>query len=246
MRKSHMNFAIDIGNTFCKVGKFENHKEVEVLNQLDLQDIISLIKQDKPSKSILSSVRNHHSDFLEEIKSSTKLLYLSHQTLVPVQNHYETPHTLGLDRLAGVVGAKTYFPDEPCLVVDLGTCITFDLIDAENNYWGGNIAPGMNMRLRAMHEFTAKLPMIEVQQNELSENILGRQTTQAMLNGVIQGIKFEIQGLYQELLEKYASLRLILSGGDATFFETKLKEPIFAVPFLNLIGLNTILEYNDL
>ncbi len=241
-----MNLAIDIGNTFCKLGKFEKDKETEILTALNLEQILPIIKKEKPSQVILSTVRKHNDAFWAEIQAHSRLMVLSQQTPVPIHNHYETPHTLGLDRLAGVVGAKTYFPDKNCLVVDIGTCITFDLIDKDHHYWGGNIAPGMHLRLRAMHEFTAKLPLLEVTEYELSENILGRQTTQAMLNGVIQGIKYEIQGLYQELSKKYRDLHLILSGGDATFFESKLKQPIFAVPFLNLIGLNTILEYNDL
>lgn len=239
-----MNFCIDIGNTFCKVGKFEGAKLVEVFPQLQLPDVLSLLEVHKPVHTLLSSVRVLQEEWLWALRQHTSLYLFSSEMPVPIHNHYHTPKTLGLDRVAGVVGAKVLYPQENCLVIDLGTCITFDLIDTQSNYWGGNIAPGLQMRLKAMHTFTDKLPLLTFEDWKEEEDILGRQTTQAMLKGVVHGIAFEIEGYHQQMAEKYTSLSIILSGGDASFFETKVKAPIFAVPLLNLIGLNRILEYN--
>ncbi len=239
-----MNVCIDIGNTFCKVGKFEGGNLIETFSQLQLSDVLPLLKEEKPQHTLLSSVRILQEDWLAMLKQYTSLHLFSSEMPVPIQNHYQTPKTLGLDRVAGVVGAKVLYPEANCLVIDMGTCITFDLIDIQNNYWGGNIAPGLQMRLKAMHTFTDKLPLLTLENWQDSEDILGRQTTEAMLLGVVHGIVFEIEGYHKQIEKKYNPLTVILSGGDASFFETKVKAPIFAVPLLNLIGLNRILEYN--
>ncbi len=239
-----MNFCVDIGNTFCKVGRFEGAKLVEVFPQLQLTDLLPLLEAYKPVHTLLSSVRVLQEDWLLALRQHTFLHVFSSEMPVPIHNHYHTPKTLGLDRVAGVVGAKVLYPNQNCLVIDLGTCITFDLVDAQSNYWGGNIAPGLQMRLKAMHTFTDKLPLLTLENWQEEKDILGRQTTQALLRGVVHGIAFEVEGYYQQIVKKYTPLSIILSGGDASFFETKVKAPIFAVPFLNLIGLNRILEYN--
>ncbi|GAB4410539.1 MAG: type III pantothenate kinase [Microscillaceae bacterium] len=235
--------SIDIGNTHCKVGIFEDLVLQKVQTGLSLAQLPEFIRALRPQYSIWSSVRQDSEALMAQIAEMSPLLKLTHATPVPLHNHYQTPETLGMDRIAAVVGAKTLYPNDDCLVVDLGTCITYDFIDAQNHFWGGNIAPGVYMRFKAMHHFTAKLPLADVPESWPAD-LLGQSTLSAMQAGVMEGIRFEIEGLRHNLQVPYPKIKLILTGGDAVFFETRLKAPIFAVPYLNLIGLNRILAYN--
>jgi type III pantothenate kinase len=238
-----MNLVIDLGNTAAKIAWFEGNNLQEFQYNILENELLQLIRTRQPSHTILSSVRKDIDKLIEEIEKNTHLITLQSSTYAPFQNRYATPHTLGVDRIAGVVGAKTLHPDKPCLVIDLGTCITFDFIDAENNFWGGNIAPGLQMRFKAMQHFTAKLPLIELTETDY-ETLTGNSTRQAMLSGVVLGITFEIEGYIRNYQQKYPNLVTIACGGDAIFFETKLKPAIFAIPNLTLVGLNRILQYN--
>lgn len=238
-----MNLVIDFGNTRIKAAFFEENDLVELYENLEEIELIHLIRERKPDACIISSVRKDIDQFQKKIEILTKTFVLNHQTALPIQNKYATPHTLGVDRLAAAVGANTLFPNKNCLVIDLGTCITLDWIDEKGHFRGGNISPGLRMRLKAMHHFTGKLPLIE---NLETENItlIGNSTQQAMLNGAINGVAWEIEGFirnHQATLEDFVT---ILCGGDAIFFETKIKEQIFASPNLTLVGLNRILQYN--
>jgi type III pantothenate kinase len=141
-----------------------------------------------------------------------------------------------------VCGASYRYAEHACLVIDLGTCITYDYIDAEKNYRGGSISPGLHMRFKAMHTFTARLPLLEPAPDEIA--LTGTDTKQAMQSGVINGITCEIEGIIKEYRKKFGKLHVIFCGGDATFFENKIKESIFVTPELVLVGLNWILEYN--
>ncbi|MCU0445748.1 MAG: type III pantothenate kinase [Microscillaceae bacterium] len=238
-----LNLVIDLGNTAAKIAWFENNDLQEFQYNLDEVELLQLIETRRPPHTILSSVRKNIEEFIKKVGNLTQLIVLKSDTYAPFQNLYATPHTLGVDRIAGVVGAKTLYPDQPCLVIDLGTCITYDFIDAENNFLGGNIAPGLQMRFKAMQHFTAKLPMIELTETDY-ETLTGNSTRQAMLSGVVLGITFEIEGYIRNYQQKYPNLVTIACGGDAIFFETKLKPTIFAVPNLTLVGLNRILQYN--
>jgi type III pantothenate kinase len=170
------------------------------------------------------------------------MMEFTYQTPIPIRNLYRTPQTLGVDRLAAVIAAYTTKPHHPALVIDAGTCITYDFIDEHGQYQGGNISPGMEMRLKALHEFTSKLPKIEVS-GETPD--YGYSTETAIRSGVIRGIEHEISGYIQHLKKNYPSLLVFLTGGNEFSFDTNLKSGIFADGFLVLKGLNRILDYND-
>ena len=235
----NMNLAIDAGNTFIKAGFFESGKLVKklVLNPSEKLDFLE--ENYQPKHVIFSSVSKEPSEaFTARFKN---ILLLTYKTPVPVSNVYETPETLGMDRLAEVVGAKVLFPADACLVIAAGTAITYDFIDAANNYYGGGISPGISMRFKALHTFTQKLPLVEQQE---SFELIGRTTHDAIRSGVLNGVLAEAEGIINRYKTLNPELKTIICGGDVSFFESKIKEPIFAVSDLALIGLNRILEYN--
>ena len=146
-----------------------------------------------------------------------------------------------VDRIAGVCGAQQKFPGEPCLVIDAGTCITYDFLDRQGNFLGGGISPGLMMRFQAVHTFTSKLPLVNPVEKV---NLIGDSTERCIQSGVINGLAEELNGIIRRYQGEFDGLRVILCGGDARFFENILKGPIFAVPELVLSGLNSILNYN--
>ncbi|MDP4183896.1 MAG: type III pantothenate kinase [Bacteroidota bacterium] len=239
-----MNLTIDIGNTRTKIGLF-NQNELMLTFPVDHLGTkeLTLLKDEYPSinAAILSSTVNYS----EEIDSllgemfDTYIKY-THQTPVPIKNTYESPETLGLDRLAAAIGANTLYPQQDILVVDAGTAITFEIIN-NNCYTGGCISPGLSMRFKALSQFTGRLPLID--QNG-SLGIPGKNTQEAIRTGVVQGIRGEIESYITLLNNKYPDLKTILTGGDAIFFAGLLKSSIFVNMNLTLIGLNRILEYN--
>ena len=239
-----MNLCIDQGNSRTKVGVFNQNDLIEsfTFEQFGKAEILSLISKFSIDSCIISSVVLENKELTEELKRNFKLFFeLSHETAVPIENKYNTPETLGKDRLAAVVGASFLKSDTPILVIDAGTAITYDFIDSNRVYWGGNIAPGLNLRLRALHEFTQKLPLVEVKDET---PLIGNTTDSAILSGAIYGIVFEIDGYINELKIKYPQLSVFLTGGSTFYFVTKLKNAIFAERNLVLIGLNRILQYN--
>jgi type III pantothenate kinase len=171
----------------------------------------------------------------------SNVFVLDHQLPVPLLNEYETPQTLGKDRLAAVAGASATHPDKDCLVIDMGTCITYDCIRADRHYLGGSISPGLRMRFKALHTFTARLPLLEP---AADARLIGKNTHDAILSGVINGIVAEIEGIISKYQTIFPKIDVIFCGGDANFFESKIKQRIFVIPELVLIGLNRILEHN--
>ena len=167
---------------------------------------------------------------------------LDASTPIPIKNCYKTPKTLGTDRLAVAVAAATRFPGKDVLIVDSGTCITFEFVTASGEYLGGNISPGVCMRLKALNHDTGRLPL-EDHKGEIPD--LGYNTETAIRSGVINGIKYEIEGYIHSLRKKYPSLLVLLTGGTHFNFDIQLKSGIFADKFLVLRGLNYILKYND-
>jgi type III pantothenate kinase len=237
------NLVVDWGNTFIKAGWFSGEILQENFTQWQESDLIHWIHQQKPDFTLISSVNRMDENFLKKIQSHTQYLLLQSDTLLPIQNRYDTPHTLGMDRLAAAVGAFELYPERNCLIIDAGTCITFDFLDSEGNFQGGNISLGLQMRFKALHEFTAKLPLINP--DEFTEATLtGKSTKEAIFNGVVQGIIGETLHIIDEYRQKFEDLAVLVCGGDYRFFETRLKVPIFAIPNLTLVGLNRILSYN--
>ena len=170
------------------------------------------------------------------------LLRFSSDTPIPISNRYRTPKTLGSDRLAAVIGASSLKPGKDLLIIDAGTCITYEVIDARGNYWGGNIAPGMQMRLRALHEFTARLPLVEAE-GEVPG--MGYDTETAIRSGVLRGMKYEIEGYIKSMRSKFPHLLVFLTGGDHINFDTNIKNIIFSDKYIVPRGLNKILDYNE-
>jgi len=240
-----LNLAIDIGNSRVKMAIFSKNELVASLNPLDLSlDELKDLSNRFPDigKVILSSVSSLDPVFQDFLKKTFPYyLELNHQTPVPIRNNYLTPETLGLDRLAAAVGAQVLFPDQDLLVIDAGTAITFDLVEKNGTFAGGNISPGLQSRFRALHEFTDRLPLVEA--TDLCPEI-GLSTEDAIRAGVIQGMIFEIDGMIGAMKKKLPEIQPILTGGDALFFERRLKSPIFVKFEITLIGLNRILEHN--
>jgi type III pantothenate kinase len=239
-----MNLCIDQGNSSTKAGIFNRDKLIEtfVFEQFGKRELSTLLTKFSISSCIISSVISENTELIEELRGKIQtVIDLTHTTGIPIENNYLTPETLGKDRLAAIVGASTLMPDSDILVIDAGTAITYDFIDSSHRYSGGNIAPGLNLRLRALHEFTQKLPKVAP---KIETPLLGNSTESAILSGALYGIVFEIDGYIDALKIKYPQLSTFLTGGSTFYFDNKLKNAIFAERNLVLIGLNRILLYN--
>jgi type III pantothenate kinase len=240
-----MDLCIDIGNSTVKIAIFSGGTLIDKnsLPALKMADIDLLeTKHQSIENVILCSVRPYDPVLTARLERSFgRVIVFDEKTPVPVVNMYETPETLGKDRLAGIVGANNIYPAKNVLVVDAGTAMTFDLIDEHSQYLGGNISPGLNMRLRALHEFTGKLPLVSAKQEV---QLLARNTHDAIASGVLNGMVFEIDSYIMALKQTLGDLTVLLTGGDAIFFDKKLKSTIFVDPDLILQGLNRILSYN--
>ena len=240
-----LNLVIDIGTSFIKIAIFSKSEMLfkESIPEISPEYISLIIKNFPDTKhSILSSVRKRDYALLEYLDKNFRIsVELSDKTPVPIKNLYGSPATLGYDRLAAVVGANTIFPDTNVLVIDIGSAITVDFINNKNEFSGGNISPGMMMRFRALNEFTANLPLEYPHDNP---EFMGSDTPGAIISGVQNGIIFELEGYIRQLSEREETLKVIFTGGDATFFAEKINFQMLVDPNLTLKGLNRILEYN--
>lgn len=239
-----MNLTIDIGNTRTKLAVFDGDKLVERQHWEDwaIDDLLHFTTNHKVKNMILCSVgRRLDEESTVRLGKNLRLIQLEANTPLPIQNAYKTPQTLGKDRLAAVVGAFALFPGMNCLVVDAGSCITYDLLTADGVYLGGNIAPGLRMRLRAMHEFTARLPEVNLHP---VQNWIGDSTQTAMNNGAILGTFLEIEGYRQRWEKEWGQLKVVLTGGDAGFLTQSMLTDTVHEPDLVFIGLNKILNHN--
>lgn len=238
-----MNLVIDAGNTLIKYAIFENYELIfngSDSSFTELQYNVLTKKFPFIKQIIISNVGHNQLDFFKTLKG-INLIEFSWQTPTPIKNLYQSPETLGMDRLAAVVGANQVFPNENIMVIDLGSAVTYDFINSQSEYIGGNISPGLNMRFKALNNFTSKLPLLSANENY---NTIGKNTGEAIISGVEQGLLFEISGYIDYFSQYYLDLKVILTGGDSFFFEKILKKHIFVNPNLILIGLNKILEHN--
>lgn len=238
-----MNLIIDEGNTHIKYGVFEEGSNNEVAlyesKDYDAKEVAEIIKRHNVRHAIYSSVRGGNEDLIADVSHSVNFIQLTHETEVPLINKYRTPNTLGMDRLAACVGAYSIAgKDANILVIDVGTAITYDIV-SKGEYLGGNIAPGMQMRLNALHTFTAKLPQVDIN-TEWKE--IGDDTQTAIYSGCYSGILHEIEGSYRRLSKKFPKLLVFLTGGGSKYFESNIKIKIFAKENLLRIGLNRILN----
>jgi type III pantothenate kinase len=244
------NLVIDIGNTQTKLAVFNDQELVWFDHQevTDAEEINNIISRYHIEKVIASSVKKNL-DWQQQVSKQSKLYLFNYQMAKSVHNHYRTPQTLGLDRLAAVAGATDLYPGQASLVIDAGTCITYDYIDAGKNYAGGSISPGINMRYKAMHNYTDGLPLVS--KDETFNRNFGDDTTSAMVSGTQNGIKYEVEGFINSYQKQQPNLNIILTGGDGVFLDTLLKNSIFAPyikiePYLVLRGLNAVIkEHND-
>jgi type III pantothenate kinase len=245
------NLVIDIGNTYTKAAIFEQDELVYTAHYtaIDITILDNFLTDYHVKKTIISSVKKTSEEWEAGLKSKTQLIYFNAGMTTGIHNHYRTPQTLGLDRLAAVVGASHLYPGKNNLVIDGGTCITYDQVDAEGNYFGGSISPGLNMRYNALNHYTANLPVIKP--DAAFNNNSGDDTATAIISGVQNGVKFELNGFIESYANNKQELNVILTGGDSIFFDTLLKNSIFAPyikiePHLVLKGLNAAIQkHND-
>ncbi len=240
-----MNLILDFGNTITKVAVFSRQEIVffEKTRNVDISYISALFLNYPEIKAcIISSVADHSRELMDYLKNKIDYcIELDSNTPIPVKNKYKTPQSLGYDRIAGIVGANTIYPDENILVIDAGSAITFDFLNNKNEFLGGNISPGANMRAKALNKFTSRLPLINP---ETDFELLGDTTETAINSGIMNGILFEIEAYINQLKNIYPGLKVFLTGGDNNLFDKKLKNYIFVDSNLNLKGLNRILDYN--
>jgi type III pantothenate kinase len=245
MANKTLNLCIDIGNTRFKIALFEGDEVIEMItcNKQELTPILNKLVEIYPVKAmIVSTTRKSIPKKIRIMGSQFKnYIELSDQTKVPINIEYRTPETLGRDRIAASVGANFLYPGEGNIVVDAGTCVTYDYISKEGSFLGGNISPGINMRMKAMNAFTSNLPLVELQS---PSGILGQSTEEALQNGSIKGTIYEIDSFIREIENKYGKSKVILTGGDADYFVDYFKSKIFVVQNLVLIGLNKIIQHN--
>lgn len=238
-----MNLVIDQGNTYSKIAFYKKNHLVSYTKEenTNLKTIEKAIKQFSIKKAIIASVSDATAIITSLNKQSIPLLVMNHQTKLPMELHYNTPESLGLDRIAAAVGAISKEKVETALIIDIGTAITYDICSKLEGYQGGSIAPGLDMRLRALNEFTKRLPLVT---RSWSDNTWAKSTTEALRNGAQEGIIAEINHYIEQAETQFKKISVFLTGGDANFFERKIKNDIFVVPNLVLDGLMEILKLN--
>jgi type III pantothenate kinase len=239
-----MNLIIDAGNTRIKVAVFEQSTLIEVVvidKKRFLSEIKKIVKKHEIFTAILSSVSILSEKKIEKLKKTFNLIILSSATDVPFNNLYETPKTLGVDRIALVSGAVKKFPNKNVLIIDAGTCITFDFVNDKSTYFGGAISLGVEMRYKALHAFTSKLPILEKNYPKI---FIGSNTIESINSGVVNGVIQEIEGVINQYKKKFINLTVVLTGGDTNFLAKQLKSSIFAHQNFLLEGLNEILIFN--
>lgn len=240
-----MQLVIDIGNTRVKTGLF--HGEELISNGVTDEEPVYAIKEyfDSPNEIealIISSVRDSVDPDLIPIPETIHHVMFDHETELPIINKYESPKSLGLDRIALAVAAASLHPKQNVLVIDAGTCVTFDVVNRNGEYLGGIISPGIQLRLNAMHEGTSKLPQLKFD-GKLGDKI-GKSTEGCMKSGAVNGMLNEVMGTIKAMDGEFEDLKILLTGGDAQIFDNELKSGIFADPNLVLRGLNKILLHN--
>ena len=246
-----MKLVIDYGNTLIKIAVFHKDSLVDLrlFKKLSVEHLKLLIDEFEfkngvynPVRfAIISSVIRYPVQIKEYLESAFNFVELNNKTKLPVKIKYETPETLGNDRIAVVVAASGLFPSTNLLIIDAGTCITYDFINSKNQYYGGGISPGINMRFKALNTFTDKLPLIS---RIADTELIGCSTESSIQSGVLNGILGEVDEIINRYKQDFPSIKIIFTGGDMKYFDRKLKNNIFANSNLVLIGLNMILNFN--
>ena len=243
--------TIDIGNTFAKLAVFhvsKNGKKFRFKDEQKLKDLdVGFLKKWIEDNSIQSMAYcasgSDNKEVLDFLHKRNHSYLLSHESKMPISIEYKTPATLGRDRIAAVLGAYYLYPNKNVLIVDAGTCITYEWLTAEGKYLGGNIAPGLRMRLTAMHDYTAKLPLVPL---EGKPTLIGQSTASALFNGAVMGTICEIETFIGRTKKELGnSYRVVLTGGDATYLKEELKVKNKIHTDLVHLGLCELIRYND-
>ena len=239
-----MLLAIDIGNTRIKCAVFEHNKILAQYTFLLVELETSLyniqVKYPKCKDVVVANVASFSENNFENMKTQLKWHFLTSKSFFPFTNKYKTPETLGIDRMVLASGAVLLHPNQNRLVIDAGTCITYDFLDFDDNYLGGAISPGIRLRYEALHEKTAKLPLLQMKD---PDDFVGTSTTEAIHAGVILGLLHEIDGFINQYKANYSNIIIILTGGDADFLAKRLKNTIFANSNFLLESLNKTFQY---
>ena len=241
-----MNLVIDIGNTRAKLALFRGfdfvEKTIVLEEELTLQYVHVFLQKNKIENIILSASGVVEVSLLAFLQTKKNFILLSAKTPISIKNLYGTPETLGKDRLASAVAAHYFYPNKNCLTIDCGTCTTYNFINEKGEFLGGNITPGLAMRLEAMHTLTAKLPLVSLEKNDIG--LVGNDTKTALQTGAQLGALYEMQGFVDAYVQRFGKICTLLTGGNADFFVNRLNFQIFADSNLVLTGLNVILNYN--
>lgn len=240
-----MNLVVDAGNTFIKVGVFDSDNLIKFFKweyQNDIQLYLEEIKRSFTIKNVIySSVV--HLDLLNVFRLFfSDIIVVSSNSVFPFKIEYNTPETVGVDRLIGLTSAYYLSLEKPFLVIDIGTCITYDYVNKNNEYEGGGISPGISLRFKSMHQFTSKLPLVSYLNEPPS--LIGDSTVNCLKSGVWYGILGEINFIIQRYQENNVDLQVFLTGGDTFLFVDDIKSKIFARPNLLLEGLNRLIHIN--
>jgi type III pantothenate kinase len=239
-----MNLVIDVGNTRAKLGVYRKSNLI-YSTAVDYDDVFREIDRLKTLYSFKAAIYSNVSGTLsglgEYLRKDFYTLELNTDTKLPVEIAYASPITLGVDRRALSVAGALSSKGNACLVIDMGSCMTFDFVNSDNEYLGGAISPGARMRFRAMNKFTNSLPLVDLFE---SDNLIGNDTIHSLNNGVYFGIIAEIDAYIDKIKSKYGEIKVFITGGEHEFFVNKLKNSIFANRNFLLLGLNEILEYN--
>ncbi len=239
-----MNLIVDIGNTQAKLWLYENGTPKIQVCHADFDEALqSILKAGCPTRCGVATVGKPFAEISDRLrKEGINAIEINGKTPTPLKLRYRTPDTLGADRLAAAVGAWTLKPHRNLLVVDAGTCVTADFVDADGCYRGGNISLGISARLRAMHCLTARLPEVS---KEGETPLIGFDTETAIRSGVINALRYEIEGFAHELRERHPELQIIFTGGDAALLCETLKIKHTIDPNLVARGINSIILYNE-
>ena len=238
-----MNLALDIGNSFLKAGIFKNNNLINYyeFNREYYSNIKSILDKTPITHSIASNVSESNNKLIELLSNKTNLIKFNSSLKVPFKNCYQTKNTLGKDRIALVSNASKEYPKENVLLIDLGSCITFDFLNSKNEYLGGSISPGLSMRYKSLNSYTANLPLINPKEIDY---FIGRNTEDSIHSGIINGIVGELNSTIDKYKSQFKEIRIILTGGDAKFLFNRIKNSIFANSNFLILGLNFLIELN--
>ena len=238
-----MNLVLDIGNSYIKIALFEKSELIQRFQFSDNfeKNILDTLSNYEIKYSIISNVGKIENTIIELLNNTTNLLFLSNQLKFPFKNLYNSKNTLGQDRLALVSAAAFKFPKDNVLIIDAGSCITYDFKNFKNEYLGGGISPGISMRFKSLNSFTANLPLIS---STNSFKLVGDTTKNSLISGVMNGTVSEINGIIKQYFKEFKNIKIILTGGDSNFLRKRIKNSIFADQNFLLKGLNKLLEDN--